>query len=78
VKRSKAIDMRYHWVRDRVQQGDYKVLWLEGKRNLADYFTKAHAPAHHRSMRSTYLVETSSVDSEGFTIVSKKKIRYTR
>ncbi len=31
-KRSKAIDMRFHWIRDRVRQSQ----------NLADYFTKNH------------------------------------
>jgi len=40
LKRSKAIDMRYHWIRDRVRQGIFKVIWSEGKDNVADYFTK--------------------------------------
>jgi hypothetical protein len=54
-KRSKAIDMRYYWVRDRVRQGQFIIYWQRGSDNLADYFTKHHPPSHHRRMRSRYL-----------------------
>jgi hypothetical protein len=54
-RRSKAIDMRFYWVRDRVRQGHFLVHWRKGADNLADYFTKHHSPSHHRVMRSTYL-----------------------
>ena len=40
LKRSKAIDMRYHWIRDRVRQGIFKVFWSASPDNIADYFTK--------------------------------------
>lgn len=56
-KRSKAIDMRFYWVRDRVNQGHFIVHWNKGSDNLADYFTKHHSPNHHRLMRSRYLLE---------------------
>ena len=39
LRRSKAIDMRYHWIRDRVRQGIFKVFWSTGLDNIADYFT---------------------------------------
>jgi hypothetical protein len=55
IKRSKAMDMRFYWIQDRVRQGDLEVGWLQGKNNLADYFTKHHPPAHHIKMRPTYL-----------------------
>jgi hypothetical protein len=54
-RRSKAIDMRFYWVKDRVKQGEFLVYWRRGLDNLADYFTKHHAPAHHRRMRHHYL-----------------------
>lgn len=54
-KRSRAIYMRFHWMRDRVSLNELNVVWEPGKDNLADYFTKAHPPAHHRAMRSTYV-----------------------
>jgi hypothetical protein len=55
-RRSKAIDMRFYWERDRVQQGHFLVHWRKGADNLADYFTKRHSPSHHLVMRSTYLL----------------------
>lgn len=59
-RRSKAIDMRFYWVRDRIAQGQFTVLWRRGADNLADYFTKHHAPSHHRLMRSRYLLSLHS------------------
>ena len=59
-KRSKAIDMRYHWIRDQVQQGKLTVTWAEGATNLADYFTKAHPVHHYVTMRRTYVYTPKS------------------
>jgi hypothetical protein len=58
-KRSKAIDMRFYWVRDRVRQGQFIVHWKRGPTNLADYFTKHHPPSVHREIRPTYLLSSS-------------------
>jgi hypothetical protein len=55
IKRSKAIQMRYHWVRDRVDQGEFTVIWKPGHLNLADFFTKAHPVHHHQLMRGIFL-----------------------
>jgi hypothetical protein len=54
-RKSKAIDMRYHWIRDRVKQGHFQVTWKPGETNLADFFTKAHPVQHHKLMRSSYV-----------------------
>jgi len=56
-RRSKAINMRYYWIR--VRQGQFIVHWKRGADNDADYFSKHHAPARHRRMRSRYLYEGS-------------------
>jgi hypothetical protein len=53
--KSRHIDMRYHWIRDRVVQGQFNIFWDAGSKNLADYFTKHHAPIHHRSVRPLYI-----------------------
>ncbi len=45
-KRSKAIDMRYHWIRDKVKNSCIDVYWWPGVENLADFFTKA-LPVHN-------------------------------
>jgi hypothetical protein len=56
-RRSKAIDMHFYWIRDRIKQGQFIIHWRAGKDNLADYFTKHRSPAHHKLMRSRYLLE---------------------
>jgi hypothetical protein len=56
-RRSKAMDMRFYWIRDRVKQNQFIIHWRRGIDNLADYFTKHHSPAHHRLMRSRYLLD---------------------
>ena len=33
----------------------FHILWEEGKKNLADYFTKHHPIWHHRTMRPIYV-----------------------
>jgi len=53
-RRSRAMDMRYYWIRDRVQQQQFIVYWRPGIENLADYFTKHHAASHHREIRETF------------------------
>jgi hypothetical protein len=56
--KSRHIDMRYHWIRDRVVQGQFNIFWDSGSNNLADYFTKHHAPIHHRNVRPIYIHST--------------------
>ena len=47
--RSKAIDMRYHWIRDRVRKGVFIVTWSKGADNDADFFTKLQPSHRHQS-----------------------------
>ena len=48
-KRSKSIDMRFHLIRDRIQQKRFIVTWRKGADDLADFFTKS-LPVHvHQS-----------------------------
>jgi hypothetical protein len=54
-KRTKAMDMRFYWIKDRVKQGQFNVYWGPGYQNLADYFTKHHSPAHHKRIREIYI-----------------------
>jgi hypothetical protein len=39
-KRTKAMDMHFYWIKDRVKQGQFDVYWGPGYKKLADYFTK--------------------------------------
>ena len=54
-KRTKAMDMRFHWLRGREAQEQFRIYWRPGKTNLMDYFTKHHPPMHHVSVRSVFL-----------------------
>ena len=54
-KRSKAMDMRFYWIQDRVCQGQFHIYWKPGKANKADYFTKHHPASHHCIMQSSYI-----------------------
>ena len=54
-KHSKTVDMRFHWIRDRIGQKQFQVYWRPGATNKADYFSKHHAPGHHHMVRSDYL-----------------------
>ena len=45
-RRSKAMDMRFYWVKCRIAQGQFKLLWRSGRENLVDYFTKLHAQVY--------------------------------
>lgn len=49
-KRSKTFDNRFHWVRDRVQQGQFEVIWRKGTQNLADIFTKLLPVSAHQRL----------------------------
>ena len=55
LQRSKAIDMRFYWVRDRVDQQQFTVFWKPGKTNLADYVTEHHTGKHYQLMGPIYL-----------------------
>ena len=54
-KKSKAMDMRFYWVKDRVSQKHFLVYWESGRTNRGDYFTKHFPPRHHLDVRPTYL-----------------------
>ena len=54
-KRSKSIDMRFYWVKDRYDQNQFRIYWIPGKQALADYPTKHHYGSHHANVRPIYL-----------------------
>jgi hypothetical protein len=59
-KRSKAIDMRFYWVRDRVRQGQFNVFWAPGAENDGDYYTKHFPGSRHKAVRPSYFYEPKS------------------
>jgi hypothetical protein len=54
-RRTKAMDMRFHWLRDREAQRQFRFFWRPGPTNRADYWTKHHCAAHHIEKRPEIL-----------------------
>ena len=54
-KRTKAMDMRFHWLRDRECQEQFRIYWRPGKLNYADYWTKHHPAKHHQNVRREFI-----------------------
>ena len=72
IKRSKCIDMRFHWIRDRITQGQFVVQWREGANNLADFFTKAQ-PVHIHQELMPYLVYSNHVKASSLKRIAAWK-----
>ena len=60
-KRTKSMDMRFEWLKDRESKNQFRYYWRAGMTNLADYFTKHHPPAHHRNMRGEFLTRLAEL-----------------
>ena len=54
-KHTKAMDMRFYWIKDRVRLLQFLIYWRKGLDNLGDYVTKHHPISHHRRVRPTYV-----------------------
>jgi hypothetical protein len=55
------MEMRYHWLTDRVRQKQLNVYWRPGRENVTDYHTKHHSAQHHKDMRHLILHEANSL-----------------
>jgi hypothetical protein len=65
-ERTKAMDMHFYWIKDRVKQGQFKIYWGPGFQNLSDYFTKHNSPAHHKRIRNVYIhAEERTINQKG-------------
>ena len=54
-RKSKAMDMRFYWIRDRSNQDQFNIYWKPGSTNRGDYFTKHFPPNQHSTVRPSYL-----------------------
>ena len=59
-KRSRTFDRQFWWLKDRIAQLQFNVIWEPGITNLADYYTKHHPGSHHQRVRPIYLLEEDS------------------
>jgi hypothetical protein len=60
-QQTKAMDMRFHWLRCREAQKQFRFFWRPGKPNLANYWTKHHCADHHVKQRPLILMPQSVI-----------------
>ena len=56
-KRSKAWDVRYHWLCEQQAMKKFFIYWQQGLKNLADYHTTHHPPSYHQKVREKYILK---------------------
>ena len=56
------MDMRFHWLRCRANQRQFRTYWCAGPTNEGDYVTKHHAVLHNKKVRADYLTLTSRLE----------------
>ncbi len=59
-KGSKAIDMRFCWLRNRARSKQFNVVWCKGTRNISDHLTKDLPTASLQPLRKLLLSKESS------------------
>jgi hypothetical protein len=63
IKKLKAMDMKYNWLHDREQQGQFQHYWAPGKENNGNYVTNHHAAIHHQVTYPTFLTSISTLQA---------------
>jgi hypothetical protein len=61
--RTKAMNMRFHWLCCRNSQGQFRYYWGPGPTNQANYWTKHHSAAHHIKKRPSILTSKVILDA---------------
>ena len=74
-KRTKSIDMNFHWIKDRVRQSFFTVNWRKGSDNLADFFTKPLPISTHRA-HMPFLVHTPPPSITSSSAHTLRRLRY--
>jgi hypothetical protein len=62
-QRTKAMDMRFHWLCCPDPQGRFWYYWATGSNNLANYWTKHHCTTHHIEKRPEILTSKFIIDT---------------
>ena len=70
---TKAMDMRFHWLRNREAQSQFCFYWAPGKDNLGDYWTKHHLVSQGAAAFVPNLVEliVSKTSSHGQSFLER-------
>ena len=54
-QRLRSMNGQYFWLIDQVNLNTYQIVWAPGLKNMADYFTKHFAAAHHHNVWPFYV-----------------------
>ena len=73
-KRLQAMNRQYSWLIDQVNLNTYRIKWAPGIKNMADYFTKHFAAAHHCDVRPFYV----QMQNSPRVIRKYKKVSYKK
>jgi hypothetical protein len=57
-RKSKSWDMRFHWLKDKVDDSSFQVHWESGKYNKPDYITKHWSPIYHHRIHPVYMANS--------------------
>ena len=76
AKRSKSMDVRFFWLRDRVKHGEFTIQHLKGRWNISDFFTKSLPKEKFVQFTPYIVVHVDAKDQKTtrHTIVMKKKL----
>ena len=69
-KRTKSMDIRFHWLQYRLAQAQFRFHWRPVPLNYTDYWKKHHPTAHHNNIRSELLTPKKVLDE--FRSLQKK------
>eukprot|EP00957_Ditylum_brightwellii_P142198 10833383-Ditylum_brightwellii.AAC.1 len=62
-KRSKAINMRFHWLKCKEAQHQFNIKWRKEESNKADYHSKHHPPKMHQQQQMHYVTNAAVVQN---------------
>jgi hypothetical protein len=65
---SKSLDMRFHWLRDRIDQGLFRNVFVSGLKNLADFFTKPLPVARHHMLAPFIATDDNTIDNDNLKL----------
>jgi hypothetical protein len=63
-KASKSNDQRFHWLKCRNAQRQFKYLWRKGILNRADYASKHHPARHHQNVHPFYVFDSDQLPAQ--------------
>ena len=75
LKQSKHMDMRFHWIRDRIKQGQFIPIWKYGDYNLADYSTKNQLAVICRKFRNFFVADRDATTGKLTGVTDEERLK---